>query len=174
MNADQYQNELLESLSAHFRSVEKEWSVSRLAEDLLAQRKDLYVPRLDIAVGPFAVTPGNHQAAITATFCHESPSALKDYLARLEPNPNPRCALAIEVAFSGSSKHVLGDITNAGMMGLYGLVVTNGRMEGKACRIVEYARVIGKLGKGYLTQSLFSNVAVISQRALSGLLRETR
>ena len=35
-------------------------------------------------------------------------------------NKNPRCLLSVEVEFSGSSKLIMGDFTNAGMMGHVG------------------------------------------------------
>ena len=83
-------------------------------------------------------------------------------LNRLSTNANPRCSLAIEVVFSGSSKHILGDITNASMMGLYGLVVVKDeeRILEKAKRIFEYVKRIIEVGKA--PANLFQNTRILS------------
>jgi len=69
--------------------------------------------------------------------------------------------LAIEVVCSGSSKHILGDITNASMMGLYGIVVTNDDQHicEKVERIQHYAQRVKALQKA--PTGWFDNVLIV-------------
>lgn len=104
---------------------------------------------------------GNRQLDLEKFWQKRSPKKLKNVTRNLWRNNNPRCSLAIEIVFSGSSKHILGDITNASMMGLYGIVVPSTRMDAKVRRIFEYIKVIKNLGKA--PEDLFRNVIIIPQ-----------
>lgn len=150
--------------------VEKEWSVTKNATDAFFTQVDVYAPRLDVAVGPFNIEEGNKANEIKNAFVHNAPQRLKDLVrsAELRENGNPRCTLAIEVVYSGSSKHILGDITNASMMGLYGFVVASSSTFDKLKRIFEYSKVIKRVGKA--PEDLFSNVCVISDEKFLKLL----
>ena len=123
--------------------------------------------RVDVAVGPFSVVPGkNHE--IEQVFCKKAPGKLKRVTEGLGKNRNPRCSLAIEVVFSGSSKHILGDITNASMMGLYGFVVTSEDMLKMAQRVYEYIKTVKELEKA--GDDLFNNVCILSAQEFLSLL----
>ena len=160
-----FQNEIIEKLCEYFPEVKKEWSVTDNATDDFSNPSRVYGPRLDVAVGPFNVGKGSaveKADKIRNAFSQNAPQKLKNIitLRGLRQNGNPRCTLAIEVVYSGSSKHILGDITNASMMGLYGFVVASNSTFDRLQRIFEYTKVIKHVGKAPL--DLFSNVCVIS------------
>ena len=169
MKAKSFQEKLKQTLEGYFSEVEKEWTVSKNATDTFSANSKRYSPRLDIAVGPFNVTQGNRKDEIERKFSNEIPRKLKTLLNGLSQNPNPRCGLAIEISFSGSSKHILGDITTASMMGLYGLVITNNKTSEKANRIFEYVKTLKGVGK--MPGELFENVRVVKYSKLSRLLK---
>ncbi len=170
MKTKPFQNRITEKLREYFLEVEKEWSVTRGATDILSTNKKRYAPRLDVAVGPFSVSVGNKENKIKNTFDHKAPRNLRRFIesSMLQENSNPRCMLAIEVVFSGSSKHILGDITNASMMGLYGFVVASSSTFKKVNRIFEYVKIIKQVGKA--PSELFSNVCVVSDEEFLKLL----
>ena len=167
-NAKEFQDQLASNLKNHFSKVEKEWSISKDATDDFSRSIKRYAPRLDIAVGPFSIETGNIRNPIERTFHKEVPSKLRQILEQLGRNPNPRCALAIEIVFSGSSKHILGDITNASMMGLYGIVIADQGIEPKIRRIFEYVKTIRKLDKA--PSELFTNVIILPSKKILELL----
>lgn len=171
--ADPIQTRIAEKLSEHFSEVEKEWRITKNATDSFSINIDVYAPRLDVAVGPFNTDEPHKEEnveKIQKTFSQKATKELKNIveLKRLEQNQNPRCMLAIEVAFSGSEKHFLGDITNASMMGLYGFVVANNSTLDKLERIFRYAKVAKQVGK--MPVNLFSNVCIISDEKFLQLL----
>jgi len=168
-----FQNIVVEKLRDHFSEVEKEWRITKDSTDLLAVNADVYAPRLDVAVGPFNVREEDKVEmvdTIKATFTEEAPQELKNIVESesLRQNRNPRCTIAIEIVYSGSSKHILGDITNASVMGLYGFVVASSSTFDKLKRIFEYSKVIKQVGK--VPEDLFSNVCVISDEKFLRLL----
>jgi hypothetical protein len=73
-------------------------------------------------------------------------------------NPNPRCLLAVEIEFGGSSKHILGDFTNASMMGLVGVVIAPPDNFEKASRIYRYVGFIRNVHKA--PAGLFRNLVL--------------
>ena len=163
-----FQNKITEKLRQYFLEVEKEWDVTKNATDLFST--DVYGPRLDVAVGPFNTKKGNKIDEIRNVFSQKASHGLKNTIRtrRLGENWNPRCTLAIEIVYSGSSKHILGDITNASMMGLYGFVIANNSNFDRLKRIFEYTKVIKHVGKA--PEDLFSNVCVISDKDFLELL----
>ncbi|MCK5510347.1 hypothetical protein KAI65_02275 [Candidatus Parcubacteria bacterium] len=155
-----YQNKIEKLLIKHFSEIKTEWAVSRKSTDSF-RLKSNYAPRLDIAIGPFNV--GNHITTFDIEREYDkSPQKLKEYITNknLKTNNNPRCTLAVEVVFSGSSKHILGDITNASVMGLYGFVVANDKMYKKIQRIFNYTQLIKSLDK--VPNNLFNNVSFLN------------
>jgi hypothetical protein len=95
------------------------------------------------------------------------PEALRELFDGRPSNPNPRCLLAVEVCYSGSSKHIMGDMLNAGALGLYGLVVGDERHMPKIRRIGRYLEVLAELGK---VPWLFRNVVTLSTAGFDDLL----
>ncbi len=171
MTAKDYQNLALKALTKHFEEVEKEWDVARGATDPL-RRGVAYAPRLDIAVGPFnkGVEDRHIQQRRIQSFERDATvRRIVENVGHLRFNHNPRCVLAIEIEFSGSSKHILGDFTNASMMGLVGLVIVPpGKIE-KASRIYKYVEFVKAVDKG--PADLFKNLVLFQTDEFLELLK---
>jgi len=153
VSAAQFQARARLLLNAGHPDVRLEW-VSSAGSDGLSRDALRYAPRVDIALGPFNTSPGH------GDFSDDQMSPeLRGWFEGLIPNPNPRCLVAVEVIFSGSAKHVLGDILNASVLGRYGLVVCHPSMLERARRNREYLASLATVGK---LPELFQNVRVMS------------
>ena len=143
MRASEYQRLAEATLKGHFDDVRVEWSVVKGASHV--QQRDIhrYAPRVDIAIGPFNTTPGPDSQIDERLL----PRSLRQLFSDRPRNPNPRCLLAIEIVFSGSSKHIMGDTLNAGALGLYGLVIGSEARMRKIQRIGKYLEVLADLEK---------------------------
>lgn len=144
-------------------AVEYEWRISRGASDALAHDPFRYSPRVDLAVGPFNTGPDRRSDLQPSLL----PRAFRAAIGDRRTNQNPRCLLAIELAFSGTSKHMIGDLLHASAMGLYGIVVGSDRSMAKLRRINEYLLAIEALGK---TPHLFRNVLIMAVEEFETLL----
>lgn len=164
MTASDYQRLAEAKLKRHFADVRTEWSIGKDANDAFMRDVNRYAPRVDIAVGPFNTTRGKDSKIPKTPLV---PDKLCDLFEHLPPNKNPRCLLAIEVIYSGSSKHVLGDILNAGALGLYGLVIGLDTQMPKIRRIHRYLRMLADLEK---LPWLFQNVVAISAVDFDGII----
>lgn len=160
--SSEYQRLAEATLGRHFPEVRLEWSVVRDATDALAADINCYAPRVDVAVGPFNTRPGRDPSISEALL----PDRLRDLVMDRPPNPNPRCLLAIEVIYSGSSKHIMGDMLNAGALGLYGLVVGTEGLMPKILRIGLYLERLAQLEK---SPWLFRNVVALSSAEFDAL-----
>lgn len=170
MTSKQLQKNIKKILTPHFGdSVVVEWSVSKGASDGFSTNRFRYAPRVDVAVKPF-VSLGNHLEEILGIWENKSPKKLSKRLSNLRENRNPRCVLAIEVVFSGSSKHILGDIMNASMLGLYGIIVPSEKMMPKVKRAFEYVKKVKELGK--LSDDVFENVCILSRGEFLNMCRD--
>jgi hypothetical protein len=163
MIASDYQRATETALKRYFADVRLEWSVVKDATDALAADLNRYAPRVDIAVGPFNTTPGP-DTNICETLL---PSQLRELFADRPPNRNPRCLLAIEVIFSGTSKHIMGDMLNASSLGLYGLIVGRDTQMPKIRRIGSYLELLVQLEK---QPPLFHNVVALGSSEFNALL----
>ena len=156
MTAAEYQRTVRLALEKSFPDrVRDEWSVAKEATDRMTRDVKRYAPRVDVAVGPFSITPGREDEIASELL----PDMMRARLVGRQPNPNPRCLLAIEIVFSGSSKHIMGDILNAGALGLYGIVIGRQDVMAKIDRIGEYLQVLAELKK---LPALSRNVLLIS------------
>jgi hypothetical protein len=172
VRASTYQSRLADALKANFPEVQGEWSVARDATDGFRDPAiPRYAPRLDIAIGPFNITAeaGTNTDAIRQASRNALISGIRSEV--LVENSNPRCLLAIEIEFSGSSKHILGGITNASMMGLIGIVIGSNDNIQKIRRIHEYVKWLRQVGKG--PTSLFGNVATYEASAFYKMVTTT-
>ncbi len=167
------EKKLAEILRKHYDQVVSQWSTSKDASDAFKRDEYVYAPRPDIGVGPFSIEPGNKFEDIVRDFENKTPRQLKDRLSPLNPNKNPRCLLSIEIVFSGSSKHILGDITNSSIMGLYGVVVTTRETHDKVMRVFKFLKKVKdkKIPSGPMTLQLFDNILIIETKDLLKLLQ---
>jgi hypothetical protein len=156
--------------------VKSEWSVRLGATDVFGNRA-LYAPRLDVAVGPFNSTRERaHEDAlrIVAESKHKVIQQICGLASGVHNmfvvNNNPRCLLAVEIEFSGSSKHILGDFANASMMGLVGVVVASDHNFPKVQRVGEYARAVRSVRKA--PSDLFANTICLTVEEFIALLRK--
>ncbi len=178
MSASIYQEHTKEILERLFSPelVEKEWSIWKDAKDRWRNRQS-YAPRLDIAVGPFNLTSENRHRDTTAIRGFERHPVISHLIeigreqnnGDFNYNINPRCLLAIEIEFSGSSKHILGNFTNASMMGLIGLVIGPVEKYAKISRVGDYFRTVRELEKA--PPELFSNTVHMECEEFSELLQ---
>jgi hypothetical protein len=144
--------------------VKSEWSVRTAATDKIFD-KSTYSPRLDIAVGPFNVTRDRKNedlAEIEEHAQHPFVRWLRNEVGRQNHggfyfNPNPRCLLAIELEFSTSSKHILGGITNASLLGAIGVILGPAGYIDKVRRISQYAARLRQVEKAH--DDMFANIA---------------
>jgi len=151
----------------------REWSVR---SDALDAFTDLaaYAPRLDIAIGPFNTTFEHHHEHAHAIHAFEHPliSDLRDAIRGQNPNfyenHNPRCLVGIEIEYATSSKHILGGITNAGMLGRFGIVVGSPDLIGKVRRIHAYLRKLREVEKA--PGEMFGNVGCFEHAEFIELL----
>lgn len=165
LETNTYQNQIADRLRIHYGDdVKKEWCVSAGATDAFRNRA-IYAPRVDIAVGPFNTTLDQLPANRHAIRQRAHMSQLFHQLVARQPridmnqlNENPRCFLAIELSFSGSAKHIMGDFANASLMGLVGVVVAGPRNHSKVVRMANYLRLVSEVGKA--PSGLFRNLAV--------------
>lgn len=166
------QNKLKSKLEKIFEPslVEKEWGISKRSTDNLRRNKKIYAPRLDVAIGPFNRERGyfdqNRQAILNASKHPLVQTIISDY--SISTNHNPRCLLAIEISFSGSSKHMLGDMANASIMGLVGIIITNKKNLEKVKRISNYISLVSDLGK--TSSNLFNNRVIFLEKDFLRLL----
>lgn len=123
-----------------------------------------------MAVGPFNITPerdANTEQIRKAGECALIETIIKEKSLAIDSNPNPRCLLAIEIEISGGAKTILGDFTNASMMGWVGVVV--GKKSDSFDRIqsvVQYARTLRDVKKA----NLFLNTACYTIEEFKALL----
>jgi len=163
------------------KNVEIEWSVAKESTD--AFTRELYRPRLDLAIGPFN-NDGNvdlnkqrietaiskHQDLILGLFNHSEFRSfdINDFLAK--KNENPRCFLAIEIENSGSSKHMLGNIANVSILGSIGIVVPFNQNRLSLCkRIKKYFSFAAQVGK---IDDVFQNVLIINKDKFWGVIKD--
>ncbi len=125
---------LVNKLQKRGYDVEAEWMP--FAEEGAEEEWSHYSPRVDIAVGPFDTVGGSKEILKAAE---------KDALVRFlkertdDVNPHPNCLVAIEIGYTGTRKHRMGDLVNASLIGHVGIVVAkNDRTEQSYLRVQEY------------------------------------
>lgn len=173
------QNELFARLTriAGFGPVVREWSVRSGAQDVFADIA-AYAPRLDIAVGPFNTSfEHRHEDSYAIhAFKHPLIATLRDAIQKQNPNfyenHNPRCLVGIEIEYATSSKHILGGITNAGMLGRLGIVVGSPDLIGKVRRIHAYVRKLREVEKA--PGEMFGNVGCFEHAEFLALIRNSK
>ena len=174
VTAREYQKHLIGALTATIPEVKPEWAVARDATDSYTNPANArYAPQLDIAIGPFNIS--RDVDANVNEICRASGHNLINHIRSRGvsfENENPRCLLAIEIEFTGSSKHILGGITNASMMGLVGIVIGRSDNIAKIHRIQEYVRWLPQVRKAPM--SLFGNVVIFEATPFLELVADIR
>jgi len=153
MNTKEYQSKIFDSLNEIFEEedVKKEWD-SLKYDSHTSNHKQIYGPRLDIAVGPFngmveLDTPLDNTEVMknhlfTKRIVEEIAWDKKDFNKCW--NDFSRCYLAIEIELgsnkksSNSLKHILGSIINASVSGSIGIVITDTFTVKKVNRLYYY------------------------------------
>lgn len=169
------QNDIFARLNgvAGIGPVIREWSVRSGAEDSFADLA-AYAPRLDIAIGPFNTSVEHRHDDAYAIYVFDHPlinalrDAIRDQNQNFYENHNPRCLVGIEIEYATSSKHILGGITNAGMLGRLGIVVGSPDLIGKVRRIHAYVRKLREVEKA--PGEMFGNVGCFEHAEFLQLL----
>jgi hypothetical protein len=129
----EYQESTKVILDRIYREVEIQW------HPFLGVGRDMYAPRIDIAVGPFAIERRRFEERYTELLletkpfieslieCHNQNLDATEQRASFDTigffNLNARCLLCIEIEDSGSRKHCLGNLVNASSLGRIGLLI---------------------------------------------------
>lgn len=160
MKALDYQKRLISDLQQIFADEEvvKEWDTVK-NDPHFSNHKDVYAPRLDIAIGPF-----NDYYELDCGIDRTKPMQSHPFVKKLTQdkreaglrlkdlwNSFSRCFVAIEIEFSGTSKHVLGSMINASVNGSIGIVIANKANYKKIERIFNYFLRLESLERMKLT-----------------------
>lgn len=182
----EYQELVSNSLQRIFgeTNVKKEWNVAKDSRDGFT--RELYCPRLDIAIGPFnidrdieerdkmaiKIVARRHRDFIDRMlrYSQQQGSNVNGFLENA--NANPRCFLAIEIEKSGFSKHMLGNIANTSIIGFIGIVIPFNYKKASLCkRIKKYVTFATRVGK---IEDVFKNVLIIDKENFLQVLEESR
>lgn len=176
-----YQNLAKASLDRTYREVKVQWC------PFLGAGREIYAPKVDIAVGPFAEERerfGDKYGELlrqTKPFieslieCHNQNIEDAEETASFDPisvfNLNARCLLAIEIEESGSRKHCLGNLVNASALGRIGLLIARSEeMRRTFLRQRVYLRFLANVGKNTFKTD---NSLVLSAEQFDECLRRT-
>ena len=160
-------------------TVSPEWAALR-------DEPGVYSPRLDIAVGPFAIVgrcereydvlgdahrpflEAVHDAFIENVISLDQADFTPDLDSICSLNSNARCFLAIEIDTTGSRKHLMGGAVNAAALGRVGLSVAGTPKTLKALlRTRRYLRFLAGVGKNTFDTG---NLMIVSVEQLADAL----
>ena len=183
----QYQGDLRDRLARTFRPipVDAEWA-TRVQFD----GRSVYSPRLDVAVGPFAIEENMeaeydhmirryrdllgrlfdaHCANLVAHDCSPDDFALRRVVNR---NRNARCFLAIEIENQVSRKHLMGGAINAAALGRIGVAVGWSKNQvAVLVRLRSYLLFLASVGKNAFDPA---NLLILGPDQLTRCLRMPR
>lgn len=156
-------------------NVKKEWDVAKGSLDDLT--RNLYCPRIDIAVGPFNISRRILEDYEKISHAYEEN---RDFVQSLnsrsiirireenELNRNPRCLLAIEIENTGSRKTRVGSIINASAIGKIGVIVAwTPEVLNELERVEDYLRFLRTVGK---IPQAFKNILIVGKTDFSEIL----
>jgi len=125
-------------------NVKKNWDIAKDSADLY-ERRDIYTPRLDFAIGPFNITRSVEENLRQINENYRRHSIIKDLTRRCNMeldanfNKNPRCFIAIEIENRTSRKHRLGSMINAAALGKIAIMVgANNKVVKSFKRLLNY------------------------------------
>jgi len=155
----EYQNSLKELLSKIYSDVQTEWAA-------MSDEENMYSPRIDIAVGPFATNMrrGSEYDEMMNSSRGFIEEIIRIHTQNIESltnsdttlsfdnlkykNHNARCLLAIEIENKVTRKQLIGSAVNAAALGRIGIVVAWTHDKLKAfIRLRKYLQVLGHVGK---------------------------
>lgn len=163
-----YQKKILAKLGSVFDEIE--------VEEAMKLPQETYTPRVDVAIGPFAYNDSLSEKYNWLLSVHQSlldeireNSINKDWL-NFNVNRNPRCFIAIEIENSTEkdTKHLLGSITNASILGKVGILIVFSNRKG-----LQNMKNYLKFAKDHYktTDYLFQNVALIIKEDFDKIFR---
>lgn len=176
-----FQQDLARYLSIVFDEeyIETEWSASI--------DREVYSPRLDLAVGPFAleesyVTQYNEMIHDPKIFhflrrlqhAHIHNLERKSYInapeleEKLYMNINARCFLSIEIENAVTQKHLIGAIVNTSALGRLGILIPwNDRQLRAFIRALNYLGFLKSVGKNTFDMT---NIFIVTKEQIEGIL----
>jgi hypothetical protein len=187
MNTREYQNSIFNTLKEIFGKeyVEKEWD-SLKYDSHISNHKEVYGPRLDIAVGPFngmveLDTPLDNTACMKN---HPLTRRIVEEIAWDDEdfdkcwNDFSRCYMAIEIELgrnngsSNSLKHILGSLINATVSGSIGIMITDSNTDKKVGRLYWYLHRLRDLER--LQINTIDNLIIIDKERFMDILSEIK
>jgi hypothetical protein len=170
-------------------ALRREFPDSPVSSEWAALRDEpaTYSPRVDIAVGPYAIDRRyvheynalgrNHQLFLRNVHAEFSQNVVSldanDFVPPLDEvcslNGNARCFLAIEIDNSGSRKHLMGGAINAAALGRVGLsVACNPDVLKALLKTRRYLRFLAGVGKNTFDTG---NLMIVTVEQLEEALR---
>lgn len=182
MKSDRQYPELYTRLKKFFgeATVKSEWDVIKDSQDDY-DRKHIYGPRVDFAIGPFNINRQDKDEQINEI--HKKFTNISGFIAKsklksefkleFNYNRNPRCLMAIEVESDNTSyKHRLGSLFNVSFLGKVGIAVGNNPDATNALlrlyRYVQRARTLEKI------PTAPTNVIILRLDELNDILKEEK
>jgi len=176
MSEREYQEGVAERLRGLYSEVKVQWYPFRRLG------RDIYAPRIDVAVGPFATEDRRYGDEYDSMLegrrnfieCliemhNQNVGGVRDrvsFESIAHFNQNARCLLGIEIEDKGSRKHCLGDLINASALGRIGILVACNETILKAfLRQRVYLRFLGDVEKNTFktTNALVLTVAQFNE-----------
>ncbi|HEX9255180.1 MAG TPA: hypothetical protein VF938_06530 [Candidatus Angelobacter sp.] len=175
----EYQQQVKTALDRLYREVEVQWCAFR------GEGHRTYAPRVDIAVGPFAMH-GRFIEEYTALM-HETRRFIESLITYhnhnaqgigqpltfediLHFNENARCLISIEIEEGGSCKHCVGNLVNASSLGRVGLLVARtDKVLRRFLRQRAYFQFLEEVGKNTFKTA---NALVLSEAQFDECLRQ--
>lgn len=158
-------------------NVKKNWDVAKNAED--EYTRQLYVPRLDYAVGPFNITNEvDDNLRRINDVCNEYRGLIEilknadnnNVYFDISYNENPRCFLAIELENKTTRKHRIGSMLNASAIGKIAIILAaDEKVFNSLIKIREYLYYLHRVKKVNL---ILRNLLLLKKGDFINLLNE--
>ena len=181
---------MLEKLYSEVEQVKKEWAS-------IKGNKNIYSPRVDLAVGPFAIDKRYEKKYDGLMRMRKSQAFIKSMIAKhnenlktidknlitfglkseddyfqklLYFNRNARCLLCIEIENKVNRKHLIGGLVNASALGRVAILIPWTPEKLKAfIRIRNYLKFLGRVEKNTFKTD---NVLILTKNQFDGCLRQ--
>jgi len=166
MTAKQYQEFILPRIETKLNDLEIicEWSA-------FSGMTYQYSPRVDIAIGPFSITPNQNKTGeynrllrneniggfLRSVYDFHVENVGEEWLNEItipdfdslkQKNQNARCFIAIEIENTSTKKHIMGSMVNASSLGRIGIgVAYNDSVKRTFLRILNYLAFLKRVEK---------------------------